>query len=144
MDTRSKIVTLDQAAEAAARVRAAGRRVVVVTGAFDVVQAAHARLLNRVRDGGHAVVAAVYDDDTLCAVLGRKRPVLGAAARAELVAGLAAVECVVVCGQSELGALYCRLEPDRIENADGCPGERDLIAEVLDPKRQEARSEERE
>jgi len=139
MDTRSKIVTLDQAAGAAARARAAGRRVVVVSGAFDVVQAAHARLLTRAGDGGGAVVAAVYDDDALGALLGRKRPVLGAAARARLVAGLGAVECVVVCGQSELGALYCRLEPDSIQIADGCPGERDLIAEVrmrIVPERQ--------
>ncbi len=129
MDTRSKIISLDEAASLAARLRAEGRRLAVAAGGFDVLQAAHARRLASLASGGAAVLAAVYDDASLCTVTQQRRPVLSEHARARLVAGLAAVDYVLIWPFPDLDELVRRLAPDRLERL--WPGERHIIGEVL-------------
>jgi len=79
MDTRSKILPLEQAA-------AAARGRTVVTGTFDVLLAGHARELARLRN--HAALLAI--------VAPSRDAVLPAHARAEMVAALGMVDYVVV------------------------------------------------
>ena len=123
MDTRTKIVSAEQAAQIATEARAAGRRVVLAAGSFDVLHAAHARFFTSLRDLDAVLLVVVYDDATA-------QPVLAAQARAQMVAALAAVGHVILCPQLELEALIARLAPDRVERA--VPGERNIIGEVLE------------
>ncbi len=127
MDTRSKIISLEQVIRAAGELRAAGRRLAVGVGGFDVLQAAHARFFSELRDADDTVLAAVYDDESLCRITGQKRPVLAQQARAQMVAALAAVDYVVICSSADLDLLASRLRPDRLEHA---AGERNIIEEV--------------
>ena len=109
MDTRSKIIDL----EAARKLLAGVGRLVAAGGAFDVLQAGHARFLEGLRRPGTEVLVVVYDDASL------ERPILPAAARAQLVAALAAVDYVVVCRRGE------------VEAEQEVPEERNIIGEVL-------------
>lgn len=131
MDTREKIISLDQAAEIASRLPAAGRPLIVAAGCFDVLQAGHARFLRGVHsDGssrGHILLVAVYDDAVLCRLRGQARPILDQRARAQLVAALAAVDYVVIWNDASLDALATRLRPDRVEHV---PDERNIIEEI--------------
>lgn len=125
MDTRTKIIDPDRAAQIAGELRQAGRRLIVAGGAFDVIQAAHAQFLGGLRINGAIVVAAVYDD----ASTDGSRPVLAAAARAQLVAALAAVDYVFICPEAELATLAARLGAERVERV---PAGRNIIGEILE------------
>jgi hypothetical protein len=91
LDTRTKIVGLDVAIDAARRAPAS-----VVTGYFDPVLAAHARRLREIRGGRACLIVLLAEPD---------QPLLDAKARAELLAALAAVDHVVLPGD------WASLEP---------------------------------
>jgi bifunctional ADP-heptose synthase (sugar kinase/adenylyltransferase) len=124
MDTRTKILRLDQALEAAAQFRRQGRRLHLAAGAFDVLQAAHAEFLSGLRSDGDALFVAVYDDGSL------GQPVLSEPARAQLVAALRAVDYVLIWPESRLGELRDQFQVDRIEPVPLAG--RNIIGEVLD------------
>ncbi len=88
MDTRAKIL----AAESLEAVRRAARRLKVVTGYFDPLLASHARRLAALRSPDETLLVVVRD---------LERPLLPLAARAELVAALAAVDWVVAASDPE-------------------------------------------
>jgi bifunctional ADP-heptose synthase (sugar kinase/adenylyltransferase) len=90
-----KQVTLSRASELVAAWRAAGETVVLARGVFDLLWVRHARYLGAARALGTRLVVAVSSDASAAAP-GRPRPVLGAEHRATLVAGLRAVDLVVV------------------------------------------------
>ncbi len=96
MDTRTKILTAQQAVATAQSLREAGRKVCAVTGYFDPLLAAHARRLAASRDHADALMAVVCSPE---------RPILAARARAELVAALAVVDYVVLAEDGLLEAL---------------------------------------
>lgn len=95
MDTRTKIVT---AAEAA---RIAEQGATVVSGYFDPLLAAQAERLAGIEHNGAGLLVAIADPGN---------PILPARARAELVAGLAAVDYVVE-GTASL-KIHLRLEDE--------------------------------
>jgi bifunctional ADP-heptose synthase (sugar kinase/adenylyltransferase) len=117
MDTRTKIISLEQAGRAAAELRAAGRRLILADGCFDVLQAAHARFLQNLRSDKAVLFVAVYDDASLCEIQGQARPILREQARAQLVAAVAGVDYVVICRQAEIEPLIARLQPDQVAHA---------------------------
>lgn len=112
MDTRTKII---DRAEAQARVReehARGRTVVLANGCFDILHAGHVRYLEGARREGDAVVVAVNSDSSVRKLKGPGRPILPEQARAELVAALGVVDCVVVFSEDDVDALLRELGPD--------------------------------
>jgi bifunctional ADP-heptose synthase (sugar kinase/adenylyltransferase) len=80
MDTRTKIVQMEEAA------RMAAEGATVVSGYFDPLLASHAERLIGLKRPGFPLVILVADPEN---------PILPAKARAELVAGLAVVDYVV-------------------------------------------------
>ena len=107
MDTRNKIIDSQTAVEIAGRLRRQGRKLVVVTGHFDVVLAAHARDLEAVRSSSGA-------DAIMVILQPLSLSLLAAPARAELVAALAMVDYVVSAGDDSLDELLSRLPAERV------------------------------
>ena len=104
-DTARKVVALDEAAAAIAAWRRAGQRVVLATGAFDLMGAAHARALTDARATAERLVVGVLDDRAAAEALGAGGPVVAAEERARLVAALRVVDRVVVLARDEDAAL---------------------------------------
>lgn len=88
MDTRNKIIDLKTA------LRLDRQRLVVAAGAFDVLQAAHARFLETIRPEDGELLVAVWNDASL------SQPILPEQARAQLVAALRAVDYVVIAARN--------------------------------------------
>ena len=105
MDTRTKILTAEAAAEAARECRAAGKPVTLVSGFFDPLLAAHARRLEELARPGGALFVAIQDPAS---------PVLSARARAELVAGLRVVDYVILGGTMEADAVFHEEAADQV------------------------------
>lgn len=103
MDTRTKIIT----AEEAAALAHGDRPAVLVTGPFDVLLAAHVREVGRVRAGLPDAVLVV-------ALTTPEQPVLDARARAEMVAALEVVDYVVSLEDQQMGSLLAAFQAEHI------------------------------
>jgi bifunctional ADP-heptose synthase (sugar kinase/adenylyltransferase) len=123
VDTRTKIASPQEAAEAARRARTEGKRVKVVTGHFDPLLAAHARRIAELRDPGAALWVVITEPT---------RPILAAQARAVMVAALAGVDGVVACLGRPAAEVLGPLEPYEIyaDEADDERRTRDLMLHV--------------
>jgi len=112
MDTRNKILPLDRLAPKVSEHKNRGERIVLANGCFDVLHVGHVRYLGGARREGDVLVVAVNADQSLRVLKGEGRPVLTADARARLVAGLAAVNYVVVFEEPDVTRLLSALRPD--------------------------------
>ena len=102
-----------QLAEWLAQWRAAGRRIVFTNGVFDLLHPGHLALLEAARAEGDALVVGVNSDASVRR-LGKSpdRPIVPEAARARMLAGFAAVDCVVLFDEDTPLALIQALSPD--------------------------------
>jgi rfaE bifunctional protein nucleotidyltransferase chain/domain len=98
--------------ERVARERAAGRTIAFANGAFDLLHVGHVRYLESAAAEADVLVVAVNDDDSVRGLKGEGRPIMTAADRAELVAALRCVDCVVVFPEPTVGPLLEALRPD--------------------------------
>ena len=92
--------------------RANGRSIAFANGVFDMLHVGHVRYLQGAAQEADVLVVAVNDDASVRALKGDGRPVLDAAARAELVAALRCVDYVTVFPELTVGALLEALRPD--------------------------------
>ena len=98
---------------AAAWRRSVSGPVVFTNGVFDLLHPGHVELLEAARREGTALVVGVNSDASARRLgKGGGRPVAGEAARARVLAGLAAVDCVVLFDEDTPLALIQALEPD--------------------------------
>jgi rfaE bifunctional protein nucleotidyltransferase chain/domain/rfaE bifunctional protein kinase chain/domain len=78
------------------RHRAAGQRIVLTNGCFDVLHRGHTRYLNQAKQLGDILVVALNSDDSVRALKGQDRPINTVADRAAVVAALSCVDYVTV------------------------------------------------
>jgi rfaE bifunctional protein nucleotidyltransferase chain/domain len=107
-----KIVDLDTIVRQRPGWRAAGRRVVLTNGAFDLLHVGHVRYLQAARARGDLLIVAVNDDASVRGYKGAGRPLVPAAERAELLAALACVDYVVLFGDATATCLVAAIQPD--------------------------------
>jgi D-glycero-D-manno-heptose 1,7-bisphosphate phosphatase len=109
---RAKVVDARAAADAAREARADGRRVVLVVGAFDLLDASRIGYLRTAREHGNFLVCAVHDDASARALLGDGRPVLPLSDRMELVAALRGVDVVFPTVHAGAAPVALDIAPD--------------------------------
>jgi len=93
---RQKIIPRSEVVALGERLRREGRRIAFANGCFDLLHVGHVRFLHGARAEGDVLVVGVNSDRAVSSLKGPGRPLLPEAARAELVAALAAVDYVVV------------------------------------------------
>ena len=98
--------------KAVAADRAAGRTIALANGCFDLLHVGHVRYLEGAAAEADRLVVAVNGDESVCALKGAGRPILPAAARAELVDGLRGVHYVIVFTDPTVERLLVLLKPD--------------------------------
>ena len=92
----------------------AGGRVVFTNGVFDLLHPGHIDLLTAARLKGDALVVGLNTDSSVKRLKGPTRPVRNEFERAYVVAGLEAVDCVVLFEQDTPLELVLALKPDVI------------------------------
>jgi D-glycero-beta-D-manno-heptose 1-phosphate adenylyltransferase len=98
--------------QAVARDRAAGRTIAFANGCFDLLHVGHVRYLQGAASEADRLLVAVNDDASVERLKGTGRPILPAAERAELVAGVRGVDYVVVFADPTVDRLLTLLAPD--------------------------------
>ncbi len=92
--------------------RAAGRRVVLTNGCFDILHPGHVALLEAARREGDLLVVAINSDASVRRLKGDGRPLVPQAERAEALAALESVERVVVYDEETPIEVVRALAPD--------------------------------
>jgi len=92
--------------------RAAGERIILTNGCFDLLHVGHVRYLEGAKALGGRVIAAVNSDESVRRLKGEGRPFMPERERAEIVAALDAVDAVVVFAEPDVRALIRELHPD--------------------------------
>jgi rfaE bifunctional protein nucleotidyltransferase chain/domain len=92
--------------------RSAGARIVFTNGCFDLLHPGHVRYLAAARALGDLLVVGLNGDASVTRLKGAGRPVLRAEERAEVLAGLAAVDHVIVFDEDTPRALIVAVAPD--------------------------------
>ena len=85
---------------------------VFTNGCFDILHAGHVRYLTAARELGDILIVGLNSDASVRKLKGEGRPVNPAADRAEVLAGLRAVDHVVVFDEDTAEELVRRLQPD--------------------------------
>jgi D-glycero-beta-D-manno-heptose 1-phosphate adenylyltransferase len=110
VSTASKVRS---AAEAVTWRRSVSGPVVFTNGVFDLLHPGHVELLESARAEGAALVVGVNSDASVRRLgKGADRPLAGEDARSRVLAGLAAVDCVVLFDEDTPQALIEALAPD--------------------------------
>jgi D-glycero-beta-D-manno-heptose 1-phosphate adenylyltransferase len=144
-----KILDRDQLKRQAAEWRAAGNKITLANGCFDLLHVGHVRYLHAAKQLGGRLVVAINSDDSVRSLKGEGRPLMPGEERAEILAALSDVDAVVVFPEPDVRTLIRELRPDihakgTDYTADRVP-ERDTVIEcggrveiVGDPKNHSA------
>jgi len=111
MDSSKKILGRRELCERLEEHRRRGERIVLTNGCFDMLHVGHVRYLNAARGEGDVVVVGVNADSSVGELKGAGRPILSEAARAALVAGIEAVNYVVIFDEPNVEGLLRDLRP---------------------------------
>lgn len=106
------VLAEDAAVAAVAAARAAGRRIVMTNGCFDLLHPGHVRYLEAAQSLGDLLIVAVNDDDSVRRLKGDSRPLNALADRMQMLAALRAVDWVVPFSEDTPERLIGRLLPD--------------------------------
>jgi rfaE bifunctional protein nucleotidyltransferase chain/domain len=107
-----EVLTVDELERRLEQLRAEGRTVAFANGHFDLLHVGHLRYLVAARAEADVLVVGVNEDASVARLKGPGRPVVPAAERAELLAGLVPVDFVVVFDGDSPAPLIGRLRPD--------------------------------
>jgi len=95
-----------------AAARAAGARIVLANGCFDVLHVGHVRYLAGAGELGDVLVVGINSDEQVALQKGDGRPVMPAIERAEIVAALESVSFVTIFNEPTVEELLLALKPD--------------------------------
>jgi rfaE bifunctional protein nucleotidyltransferase chain/domain len=105
-------VSVEEAARLAEGWRAAGKRLVLANGCFDLLHVGHVRYLEGAKALGDVLVVALNSDASVRRLKGPGRPIMTEGERAEIVAALSPVDHVVVFDEDTVAGVIARLRPD--------------------------------
>ena len=92
--------------------RAQGRRVVFTNGCYDILHPGHIRLLESARSLGEVLILALNTDASVERLKGPMRPMIPQDQRAQMAAGLAAVDAVTFFDEDTPRELIAEVLPD--------------------------------
>jgi len=92
----AKIVKAGELQAISAKLRAAGKKLVVTNGCFDLLHAGHVRYLQAARQLGDILAVGINSDASTRSLKGEGRPINCESERAEVLAALACVDYVTI------------------------------------------------
>lgn len=131
MSYLNKIMTVDQAAARLQELAAAGLKSVFTNGCFDLLHPGHLRYLAEARSLGDFLLVGLNSDRSISALKGPSRPVCPEPVRAEMLAGLAAVDSVVIFDEDTPFDLISAVKPDILVKGGDWPIEKIIGADLV-------------
>ena len=115
-------MSLDDARRQVEAWRAAGQRIALANGVFDLLHVGHVRYLEAARAMADRLVVAINSDASTRANKGPGRPVIPQAERLELVRALRCVDAAFLFDEPDVRAVIRALQPDlQVKGTDYTP-----------------------
>jgi D-beta-D-heptose 7-phosphate kinase/D-beta-D-heptose 1-phosphate adenosyltransferase len=131
----SSLEKIRSGAEAVAWRQAQPGPVVFTNGVFDLVHPGHIELLEAARGEGDALIVGLNTDASVRRLgKGADRPVVDESSRARVIAGIGAVDCVVLFDEDTPLELITALEPDVLVKGADYSRERTVGADVVEAR----------
>jgi rfaE bifunctional protein nucleotidyltransferase chain/domain len=92
--------------------RAAGQKIVLANGCFDLIHAGHIRYLVGAKELGGTLVVGINSDEQVSVLKGPGRPFISEAERAEIIAALRCVDFVTIFDEATAEELILAIRPD--------------------------------
>ena len=112
MNFRDKIIAWDQLPEWHQKIRAAGKKLVVTNGCFDILHLGHVTYLENARNFGDALLIGVNSDDAVRGLKGAGRPVNSETDRQSVLAALQSVDGVCLFTDTAATKFLAAVRPD--------------------------------
>jgi len=110
-DSDTKIKNLDVLAGIIGAEKARGRRIVFTNGCFDLLHVGHVKYLQKAKSFGDVLVLGLNSDASVRRLKGEKRPLIGEAERAHILAALDCIDYVVIFDEDTPLRLIETLKP---------------------------------
>jgi len=110
-DSDTKIKNLDVLAGIIEAEKARGRRIVFTNGCFDLLHVGHVKYLQKAKSFGDVLVLGLNSDASVRRLKGEKRPLIGEAERAHILAALDCIDYVVIFDEDTPLRLIETLKP---------------------------------
>ena len=104
--------SLDELLPRVADWRSEGKTIVLTNGVFDLVHYGHVQYLAAARALGDVLIVALNSDDSTRRIKGPLRPLVPEAARAAVIAGLRAVDAVVLFAATTAEQVVAAVQPN--------------------------------
>src|SRR3989344_4490899 len=111
-----KIKKLKALAQTIKKERGRGKKIVAVSGSFDIIHAGHAKLLQRAKMEGNILIVLLNSDLSMKAYKGPKRPIMSEDDRAYLIASFTSVDYVTFFDELNPKRILALLKPDVVCN----------------------------
>jgi rfaE bifunctional protein nucleotidyltransferase chain/domain len=108
----ARLLTREAAATLVQALRAEGKTIVFTNGVFDLIHPGHVRYLESARALGDALIVGLNADASVRRNKGAGRPINPEEERAEVLAGLASVDAVVLFDDDTPAEIIRSLQPD--------------------------------
>ncbi len=107
----NRILGREEAAALIESLKAQGKKVVFTNGCFDILHVGHLRYLEEAREQGDLLVVGVNSDASVRRLKGPTRPINSELDRAEMLAGLKAVDYTVIFTEDTPVEIIDELKP---------------------------------
>jgi len=131
MNNGNKVVTRAIASSAVMTAHRAGRRVAFTNGCFDILHAGHVRYLSAARASADMLLVGLNTDESVRKIKVPGRPINPEALRAEVLAGLACVDFVILFDEPDPMVLIETLKPDVLVKGADWPEDQIIGAEFV-------------
>jgi len=108
----NKILTSEELPARVNAWRAAGDRIILTNGCFDLLHVGHIRYLHAAKELGGKLIVALNSDRSARSLKGEGRPLMPQAERAELLAAIEDVDAVHIFDEPNVRALIAIIRPD--------------------------------
>jgi len=118
MLTDKKIKSCQEIAKISARLKKQNKKIVFVTGCFDIMHFGHVVFLNYAKKQGDALVIGLGSDKTIKKLKGPGRPILNEKLRSRMLAALQVVDYVIISKEKlinyniDFSILISKIKPD--------------------------------
>ncbi|HET6465320.1 MAG TPA: adenylyltransferase/cytidyltransferase family protein [Nitrospiria bacterium] len=109
---RRKLKSLKGLTAVVEKLRRRGKKIVLANGCFDLLHVGHVRYLSGAKFLGDVLIVGINGDRSVRRLKGRGRPLMPAAARAELVAGFDCTDYVIIFQEHDVKRLLRTVRPD--------------------------------
>lgn len=110
--TIAKVIERENLTERINEIKAAGKKIVFTNGCFDLLHAGHVRYLAAARELGDCLIVGLNSDESVRRLKGPERPLNLEEDRAEVLAGLTAVDYIVIFADETAEKLVTEIQPD--------------------------------